>query len=542
MNERSRRPAAPFTTTNSSSTTPGIKGSRQNVSVSTFGSSSSLLSLCRALDNAESSSSSTDFIHPQAAARASMKKTNHGLNQYMGPSQHSASTGTAHNNSIRNNAIWPTLDSNHMESNFSNPYALASLDVSNSINQLHQLQALASFDVNKSINQLQQLQQQLMNFSTIQNLLSATATTYGPPTLLASDSHPLHSSSLPLDPLVLPLNPSNVPNIYPSNNPQFSSVYASQQTAAFLRSVALQANHPNVPILQNPLLASSAANGPLDYMNFFNNAESALYNLSSSQPLQLDLTNRNKNNNQEVLETSNIASPTSLMRLLSDRRLPSAPQQLDAIPPEFWLLNGSNEEVATTLTRLRNGLESSDSSSEDDNIDSGTPEPIPRFKPNSETDRKWMERYVELCQYKEQNGDCLVPDGYAKNPPLARWVREQRGQYKRAMAGKSSYMSQQRMEALQKLDFTWSLRDKVEWKLRYEELLMFKSQHGHCLVPSHYEQNVKLGTWVANQRKHYRLYQEGKQNMMTQNRIDMLNEVGFKWSLRVTRKRKKNAS
>jgi hypothetical protein len=512
------------------------------VSASTFGSSSSLLSLCRALDNAESSSSSTDFMHPQAAARTSMKKSGHGFSQYMGPSQHSVSA--AHNNSIRNNAIWPTLESNHMENNCSNPYALASLDVSNSINQLQQLQALASFDVNKSINQLQQLQQQLMNFSAIQNILSATATTYGAPTLLASDSHPLYSSSLPLDPLVLPLNPSNVPNIYPSNTPHLSSAYASQQTAAFLRSLALQANRPNVnvPFHQNPLVASSA-NGPLDYMDFFHNAESGLYNLSSSQPLQLDLTNRNTNNNQDILETSNIASPTSLMRLLSDRRLPSAPQQLDAIPPEFWLLNGSNEEVATTLTRLRNGLERSDSSSEEDNIDSGsTPEPIPRFKPNSETDRKWMERYVELCQYKEQNGDCLVPDGYANNPPLARWVREQRGQYKRAMAGKSSYMSKQRLEALQKLDFTWSLRDKVEWKLRYEELLLFKSQHGHCLVPSHYEQNVKLGTWVANQRKHYRLYQEGKQNMMTQNRIDMLNEVGFKWSLRVTRKRKSTAS
>lgn len=524
MNDRSRRPAAPFTTT-SSSTSPSINGSRQNVSVSTFGSSSSLLSLCRALDNAESSSS-TDFIRPQASA--SIKNSNHGLNQYIGPSQNSVSA--AHNNDSRNNAIWPTLDNNHLDNNFSNSYSLAPLDVNNSINQFQQLQALVSLDVNNSISQLQQIQQQLINFTNLQNLLSATAANYGAPTILPSDSHPLYSSSLPLDPLALPLHSSNSPTVFPFNIPQLSSIYASQQTAAYLRAVALQANHPNVPFHQSPLVAASS-NGPLDYMNFSHTNEGGLHNLSSSQP-----------QDYEVLESSNIAPPTSLLRLLSDRLLPSEPGQFEIIPPEFWLLNGSNEEVATTLTRLRNSLERSDSSSEEDNIDSDTPEPMPRFKPNSETDRKWMERYLELCQYKELNGDCLVPDGYSKNPQLARWVREQRGQYKRAMAGKASYMSKQRLEALQKLDFTWSLRDKVEWTLRYDELLLFKSQHGHCLVPSNYEHNVKLGTWVANQRKHYRLYQEGKQNMMTQKRIDMLNEIGFKWSLRVTRKRKSTSS
>jgi hypothetical protein len=153
-------------------------------------------------------------------------------------------------------------------------------------------------------------------------------------------------------------------------------------------------------------------------------------------------------------------------------------------------------------------------------------------------DGKWGERLEQLIQYKKENGDCLVPDGFAANPKLARWVREQRGQFKNLRDGKPSHMTQERMAALNELNFTWSLREKVDWKDRFEELVDYKCKHGDCLVPTNYAPNAQLGTWVANQRKHYRLMKEEKRSIMTPDRVKYLEKIGFQWSIRPSGSRK----
>lgn len=161
--------------------------------------------------------------------------------------------------------------------------------------------------------------------------------------------------------------------------------------------------------------------------------------------------------------------------------------------------------------------------------------------PMRKFDGKWGERLEQLRAYKDTHGDCLVPDGYSANPKLARWVREQRGQFKNLRDGKPSHMTQERMAALNELNFTWSLREKVDWKDRFEELVDYKCKHGDCLVPTNYAPNAQLGTWVANQRKHYRLMREGKRSIMTQERIVLLERAGFQWSIRPSGSRRSKA-
>ena len=39
---------------------------------------------------------------------------------------------------------------------------------------------------------------------------------------------------------------------------------------------------------------------------------------------------------------------------------------------------------------------------------------------------KWDKRFRELVEYKEQNGDLNVPDGYEASPDLGKWVKRQR--------------------------------------------------------------------------------------------------------------------
>ena len=55
------------------------------------------------------------------------------------------------------------------------------------------------------------------------------------------------------------------------------------------------------------------------------------------------------------------------------------------------------------------------------------------------------------------------------------------------------------------IGFEWILVNHSSWQTRYDELIIFKQQHGHCNEPQRYEQNKPLGLWVHRQRRQYRL-------------------------------------
>ena len=70
-----------------------------------------------------------------------------------------------------------------------------------------------------------------------------------------------------------------------------------------------------------------------------------------------------------------------------------------------------------------------------------------------ENHNSWEERFNELKDFKTTNGHCNVPKIYAKNPSLGYWVNEQRFQYRRKIKGQSSCMTDDRVKALNELDF-----------------------------------------------------------------------------------------
>ena len=80
------------------------------------------------------------------------------------------------------------------------------------------------------------------------------------------------------------------------------------------------------------------------------------------------------------------------------------------------------------------------------------------------------------------------------------------------------------------------MQQERAWNDRYDELDVYKNKHGNCLVPQRYSKNKALGRWVNKQRTQYRLRREGKQTPLTEDRIKLLDEVGFVW--RVNGKKK----
>jgi Helicase associated domain len=68
-----------------------------------------------------------------------------------------------------------------------------------------------------------------------------------------------------------------------------------------------------------------------------------------------------------------------------------------------------------------------------------------------------------------------------------------------------------------------------KWNTRLKELLQYRLEYGDCLVPHTFNPNPQLARWVKRQRRQYKLMLEGRQSTMSQERLEILNEVNFVW-------------
>ncbi|KAI2495377.1 hypothetical protein MHU86_19131 [Fragilaria crotonensis] len=68
-----------------------------------------------------------------------------------------------------------------------------------------------------------------------------------------------------------------------------------------------------------------------------------------------------------------------------------------------------------------------------------------------------------------------------------------------------------------------------KWNTRLKELLQYRQEYGDCLVPHTFNPNPQLARWVKRQRRQYKLMLEGRPSTMSQERLEILNEVNFVW-------------
>jgi hypothetical protein len=67
------------------------------------------------------------------------------------------------------------------------------------------------------------------------------------------------------------------------------------------------------------------------------------------------------------------------------------------------------------------------------------------------------------------------------------------------------------------------------WHEQLNELIKFREQHGHCLVPHNCIDHLPLTQWVKRQRYQNKLKNEGRHSTMTADRKDILEAMGFVW-------------
>ena len=152
---------------------------------------------------------------------------------------------------------------------------------------------------------------------------------------------------------------------------------------------------------------------------------------------------------------------------------------------------------------------------EEEDISSSEEEEMKDSKNKKRWNKIWNERFEQSKEYKAQYGHCKVPNINEPNKALGRWVTSQRQQYRKMSKGLSSTMTDEQVEKLESLGFSWVLHSKGTWNERLEELKEYKAQHGHCNVPRKYEPNKALGMWVRTQRTQYNLMSKGWKSSMT---------------------------
>jgi len=98
--------------------------------------------------------------------------------------------------------------------------------------------------------------------------------------------------------------------------------------------------------------------------------------------------------------------------------------------------------------------------------------------------------------------------------------------------GARTSMTRERMALLESIGFQWAKRKGFHaWMDKFNELREYKGHHGNCDVPTRNGPNPSLGRWVSTQRAEYRKFQQGRSKPMSLEKVDMLNQLGFRWEI-----------
>ncbi len=130
----------------------------------------------------------------------------------------------------------------------------------------------------------------------------------------------------------------------------------------------------------------------------------------------------------------------------------------------------------------------------------------------------WEKNYSDLCLFVRENGHCIITSETLVSSPLLTWAHNQRSDYK------NGNLFIEQIKKLNDIGFVWDFL-AYKWEKNFEELLKFKSVHGHCNVPGKFKENISLSHFVVALRKNY------KKGILSKEQVKRLNDLGFIWDV-----------
>lgn len=129
----------------------------------------------------------------------------------------------------------------------------------------------------------------------------------------------------------------------------------------------------------------------------------------------------------------------------------------------------------------------------------------------------WDEKFAALERYRAEWGNCNVPIGWKHDRQLSRWVVAQRQAKRQGVLGASQ------IARLDALGFEWDPH-AASWERKFAALTDYWKQHGSCNVSRLWKDAMKLGEWVASQRR------ARKRRELSRDRIARLDALGLEWA------------
>lgn len=238
----------------------------------------------------------------------------------------------------------------------------------------------------------------------------------------------------------------------------------------------------------------------------------------------------------EALEIQGIIIPTIPPAVYDDQ---SAVVEGEVEEP--WVPEDDEEKkepVKKTPAKNKNKRKSTPSSSDGKPKKKRIRKPTPKKLGPSANEFRWMQRYQELIQYQETHGHLNLT---RENPKLYIWVTTQRSEHRFLREGKTSQITPERIQLLDKVKcWQWTaIKHKaVSWNTRYQQLLEYQIKHGHTNVPQYCKESPPgLGNFVMEQRRMHKVYTTGigDKKLIEEKMVERtakLDAIGFVWSLR----------
>ena len=150
------------------------------------------------------------------------------------------------------------------------------------------------------------------------------------------------------------------------------------------------------------------------------------------------------------------------------------------------------------------------------------------FDKTNTAEALWQKRYHELVEFKMKYGHCNVPQKYPVNQPLGKWVHRQRFQMKKLKYGDTSSLSFHRAEALELIGFCYNPPNSEEeiWQQRFQQLIAYRNQNGHCNVPRNYCPDKQFGHWVNMQKINLMRFRHGSK-IISSDKATALTKIGL---------------
>lgn len=139
---------------------------------------------------------------------------------------------------------------------------------------------------------------------------------------------------------------------------------------------------------------------------------------------------------------------------------------------------------------------------------------------------KW-EEWLEIAEeFYKANGHLRITRDYVtpNGKRLGRWIERQRAAY----SGKGTcVMDLGRIKALEAIGIEWLGRNNNQWDHFYKQAKKYYKEFGHLLIPHDYctKDGLRIGDWINQQRKKYKLKQ------LSNKQIEKLNDLGMEWPI-----------